>query len=498
MLIPIFKKGDPSATTNYIGIALESIMAKVYNLLLLERIYIPLDPLLRPNQNGSRRLRSTAQHVLTLRRIIEEIKSSPMGKIIFVFIDFSKAYDSIDWNYIEQILFAYHIPSEIINAIMSMYYGAKTSIRINGIFSNLIELGVGVLQGDTLAPFLFIIVLNWILRNATPDDSTDGFHFQIGKKNQYSLRSSSCTSTDKYLSDLEFVDDIALMSGCIDNSKSDDEIVNNIQNMFNRVQYWAKKVGLNINIPKTKFMIVGKWSITKDISQKNIHITCDNKDIEEVLDFKYLGSYLMCSLADFNARNGIAWSVIKKLDFIWKSKIFNRNIKILYFTALIESLLFYNSTTWTINSNFEKTIEIAYHKLLRYALNINWTDKISNKDAFKGLETVQAKLRRFRLSFAGHCERCTNNQPIQTFLFWKINSSTNTLGSLYCANKQYHYYDCLLEDTNISNIPALRNRMNNRKRWSSYVYKNDGLLYMPKNISKKNKSINLKNVIVIS
>ena len=97
---------------------------------------------------------------------------------------------------------------------------------------------------------------------------------------------------------------------------------------------------------------------------KNIHITCNNKDIEEVLDFKYLGSYLMCSLADFNARNGIAWSVIKKLDFIWKSKIFNRNIKILYFTALIESLLFYNSTTWTINFNFEKTIEIAYHKLL--------------------------------------------------------------------------------------------------------------------------------------
>ena len=137
-----------------------------------------------------------------------------------------------------------------------------------------------------------------------PDNFNDGFRCQIGQKNQYSLRSSSCTSADKYLSD-EFVDDIALMNGWINTSKSDDEIVINITAQSSTI------------LGKTSWLLNSNISILVNcLSQKGlskIQITFDNKKIEEVLDFKCLGSYLMCSFADFNPCNGIAWKVIKNL-----------------------------------------------------------------------------------------------------------------------------------------------------------------------------------------
>ena len=89
------KKGDLSLATNYRGISLFSIAAKIYNKLILNRLIPKVDPLLRNNQNGFRSGRSTLSQILTLRRILEEGRNCNFDSI-FIFIDFSKAFDSID------------------------------------------------------------------------------------------------------------------------------------------------------------------------------------------------------------------------------------------------------------------------------------------------------------------------------------------------------------------------------------------------------------------
>ena len=73
-LVPIPKTVDLGHTTNYRGIALSSVVAKLVNRMLLNRIQPKLDPHLRPNQNGFRPGRSTTAHILALRRIIEGVK----------------------------------------------------------------------------------------------------------------------------------------------------------------------------------------------------------------------------------------------------------------------------------------------------------------------------------------------------------------------------------------------------------------------------------------
>ena len=89
--------------TNYRGISLIPIAAKIFNKLLLNRIVPHIDPLLRNNQNGFRSGRSTLSQILLLRRLIEEM-SHCNRDLALVFVDFSKAFDSVDRSMMFKIL----------------------------------------------------------------------------------------------------------------------------------------------------------------------------------------------------------------------------------------------------------------------------------------------------------------------------------------------------------------------------------------------------------
>ena len=54
-------------------------------------------------------------------------------------------------------MLSYDIPTETVDAVMSVYYGATAAVKSDGDISDYFDLGVGVLQGDTLAPYLFVI-----------------------------------------------------------------------------------------------------------------------------------------------------------------------------------------------------------------------------------------------------------------------------------------------------------------------------------------------------
>ncbi len=116
ILIP--KSGDLSLGNNYRG--LSSLVAKVYNKMILNRIRPRLDPLLRPNQNGFRTGRTTTSQILALRRIIEGIKEYNL-QAVMTFIGFKKAFHMVHRGMMLKILEAYGIPISVVNAIAGGY-----------------------------------------------------------------------------------------------------------------------------------------------------------------------------------------------------------------------------------------------------------------------------------------------------------------------------------------------------------------------------------------
>jgi hypothetical protein len=126
-IVPIPKSGDLTKTDNYRGKSLTSVVAKVYNRMILNRIRPVLDPLLHNNQNGFRAKRTTTSQVLALRKIIEGVVKKNLSAVI-TFIDFKKAFDSIHRGKMMKILEAYGIPKTVVRAIEDMY--ASTTAKI--------------------------------------------------------------------------------------------------------------------------------------------------------------------------------------------------------------------------------------------------------------------------------------------------------------------------------------------------------------------------------
>ena len=127
-IVVLPKKGDLSQYGSYRGISLMSCAAKLFNRVLLNRIRGPVEKLLRPNQNGFRQGRSTLEPILAIRRLIEGLSSKRDASLCAVFVDFTKAFDSVHRERMFCILELYGIPPQIVNAIRCIYTGAKSFV----------------------------------------------------------------------------------------------------------------------------------------------------------------------------------------------------------------------------------------------------------------------------------------------------------------------------------------------------------------------------------
>ena len=189
-ILPFPKKGDLRLVKNYQGKTLTSIAAKIYNTLLRNHIEPKLttyfgrtkmasreiDPLrncrepktdyiLWKNQNGFLRNSSMTTQILTIRQILEGVCSKNLQATI-LFVDFTKAFDSIHRGKMEQILLPYSLPKKAVAPIMMLYRNTKVKVRSPDGDTDYFNIVVGVLLGDSLAPYLFIICLDYVLRTS--------------------------------------------------------------------------------------------------------------------------------------------------------------------------------------------------------------------------------------------------------------------------------------------------------------------------------------------
>ena len=432
-IVPIPKSGDLTKTDNYRGISLTSVVAKVYNRMLLNRIRPVLDPLLRTNQNGFREKRTTVQQVLALRRLVEGIKRKQLPAII-TFIDFRKAFDSIHRGKLMKILDAYGIPKPIVNAISAMYANTSAKVLSPDGVTEPFPILAGVLQGDTLAPYLFIIALDYALRRAI-DGKEEQLGFTVTPRK--SRRVGPTVKTD-----FDFADDIALVSNLEDQA----------QELLHRVEGACGDVGLKLNAKKTEVM-------TFNIDQVELK-TLDGSTLAVTEDFKYLGSYIGSTEKDITVRKALAWRALHSLKKIWKSSA-SQELKRSLFRATVEAILLYGSETWTLTNKQQTSLDGSYTRMLRMALNVTWRDRVSNDVLYGDLPKVTVKIRERRLRLAGHCIR-HKELAVSDLILWEP-----TQGRSGRKSPRLTYVDILKKDTGLETSGELESLMSDRIRWQT-------------------------------
>uniref|UniRef100_A0A1I8JEX0 Reverse transcriptase domain-containing protein n=1 Tax=Macrostomum lignano TaxID=282301 RepID=A0A1I8JEX0_9PLAT len=423
-MIPIPKKPGTTRKEEHRGISLMSCAAKLFNKILLTRLQPVLDPFLRHEQNGFRPHRGTATQILALRRTIEEARTR-QATLICVFVDFRKAFDSVARGALVPVLRAYHVPQRLVSAVMALYQDTQAAVVTPDGLSDPFSTTSGVLQGDTLAPFLFVLVLDWVLRTALPSDA-DGFML---------CRRTSSRHPEKRLSLLGYADDLALLASTADGA----------QRMLDSLVAIAATVGLVVNTDKTEVLTVP--------AELPANITCRGADghaapLPRCTRFTYLGGLVPSVQEDLARRRGLAWAAFRSVRVVLQSAALPDRLRSRLFQAVVETVLTYNAETWTLTETLEKRLDAAHSSLLRAAFGISYPEVVSNAALYRraGLRPPSETIRRRRLQLAGHVIRAETYcpEPVQDVLLLTLRGPWRRGQA-----RTRRYVDCLLADAGV-------------------------------------------------
>ena len=431
-ILPFPKKGDLGLAKNYRGITLTSIAAKIYNALLRNRIEPKIDNILRKNQNGFRRNRSTTSQILTIRRILEGVRAKNIQATL-IFVDFTKAFDSIHRGKMEQILLAYGIPKETVAAITILYRNTKVKVRSPDGDTEYFDIVAGVLQGDTLAPYLFIICLDYVLKTSIDKIKENGFELTKKRSRRYPATT---------ITDADYADDIAILANTPDQAET----------LLHSLERAAASIGLHVNAHKTEYMC---YNQTGDIS------TLEGTPLKLVDKFTYLGSSVESTEKDIETRLTKAWTAINRLSTIWKSDLTDK-MKRSFFQAAVTSILLYGCTTWTLTKRLEKKLDGNYTRMLRAILNKSWQRHPTRHQLYGHLPPITKSIQVRRTRHAGHCWR-SRDELIRDVLLW-----IPTHGRAKAGRPARTYIQQLCEDTGCC-PEDLPRAMNDREEWRERV-----------------------------
>ena len=180
LIIKLAKKGNLKECKNSRGITLLSVVSKILGRIIIDRVRNGVDQRLRKEQAGYRRGRGTTEQVFVLRNIVEQVNEW-QATLYLGFIDFEKAFDSIHRDSLWIIMRKYGIPEKIVRMVKLFYDGFQCAVEDQGEKCEWFDIKTGVKQGCNMSGFLFLIVLDWVMRR-TVGNGENGIRWKLTSK----------------------------------------------------------------------------------------------------------------------------------------------------------------------------------------------------------------------------------------------------------------------------------------------------------------------------
>ena len=295
------------------------------------------------------------------------------------------------------------------------------------------DIVAGVLQGDTLVPYLFIICLHYVLRTSIDNICENGFVLTKKRSRKYPA---------KTISDADNADDIALLANT----------PNKAETLLHSLEQAIAGIGLLVNAHKTEFMC---------FKQKGDFSTVDGTYLKLVDKFSFQESSVSSTEKDIDTRLTKVWTAINRLSIIWKSDLTDK-MKHIFFQTAVVSILLYGCTTWTLTKRLEKKLDGNYTRMLRAILNESWQQHPTRHQLSGHLPPITKTIQARRTRHAGHCWR-SKDKIVSDVLLW-----TPAYGQSKAGRLARTFIQQLCDDTgcNLENLPEA---MNDRETWRERV-----------------------------
>ena len=280
----------------------------------------------------------------------------------------------MDHNKLWKILKEMGIPDHLICLLISLYAGQEATVRTGHGTTDWFHIGKGVRQVCILSPCLFNLYAEYIMRNAGMEETQTGI--KIAGRN---------------INNLIYADDTTLMA------ESEEEP----KRLLMKVKVESEKVGLKLNIQKTKIMVSGpitSWKI-------------DGERVETVADFILGGSNITadddCS-HEIKRRLLLGRKVMSNLDSIFKSRDITLPTKVHLVKAMVFPVVMYGCECWTMKKTECRRIDAFEVWCWRRLLRVPWTARRSNQSILKEISpgiSLEGMMLKLKLQYFGHLMR---------------------------------------------------------------------------------------------
>uniref|UniRef100_A0A8B9W3V8 RNA-directed DNA polymerase n=1 Tax=Bos mutus grunniens TaxID=30521 RepID=A0A8B9W3V8_BOSMU len=237
------------------------------------------------------------------------------------------------------------IPDHLTCLLRNLYAGQEATVRTGRGTTDWFQIGKGVRQGCILSPCLFNFYAEYIMRNAGLEEAQAGI--KTARRN---------------INNLRYADDTTLME------ESEEEL----KSLLMKMEEESEKVGLKLNIQKTKIMASGpitSWQI-------------DGKTVETVADFIFLDSQITadgdCS-HEIKRHLLLGRKVMTNLDSILKSRDVTLSTKVHLVKAMVFPVVMYGCESWTIKKAERRRIDAFELWCWRRLFRVPWNARRSNQ-----------------------------------------------------------------------------------------------------------------------
>ena len=351
-VVPIHKSGNTNDISNFRPISLLPIFSKVLEKIVHIRLYnyLKVYNIISDNQYGFLPGLSTESALSEFTKFTY-CSMNNNNKTAAIFLDISKAFDSVDHDILLNKLSSIGIRGLGLNWFTSYLKNRKQFVKLDNYNSKLLNIKTGVPQGSILGPLLFLLYIN--------DFCKLTLHGKI----------------------ITYADDTVILYSCtnlqnLQNSMNEDLLV--IKNWFN-----ANKLSININ--KTKFINFSIYGPSELISLHYHQITCNMYNckcppLQQVSTIKYLGLNV-----DFNLKwkSHVAYLINKLRYVLYKfyyiKKIVNNRFLLQLYYSWVNSIISYGIIVWGGDylENVNPVIKIQ-NKIVKILISSNHTPSIDH------------------------------------------------------------------------------------------------------------------------